>query len=101
MVSETRISTYTVYLCTSHSTRKKDLAIKMNIQAEKLEIFKLILETDNPGILDSIRKLLKKEYTEDFWNTLTEDQKQEILEGIGEIERGEVVDYEDFMKKYR
>lgn len=28
----------------------------MNIQAEKLEIMKMLLETDNPGILISIKK---------------------------------------------
>jgi hypothetical protein len=30
----------------------------MNLQAEKLEVLKLLLETDNPSILSSIKKLL-------------------------------------------
>jgi hypothetical protein len=30
----------------------------MNIQAEKLEILKLILETDNHGIISSIKAIL-------------------------------------------
>jgi len=73
----------------------------MNIQAEKLEIMKRIMETDNPGILNSIKKLFKKEAEADFWNTLSQNQKDEILLGIEEIEKGETVDYEDFMKKNR
>jgi hypothetical protein len=73
----------------------------MNIQAEKLEIMRMILETDNPGILQSIKKLFKKESKDDFWNTLPQEQKEEILKGIEEIENGEVIDYEDFMKKHR
>ena len=73
----------------------------MNIQAEKLEVMKLILETDNPGILESIKKLFRKETSVDFWETISSEQKEDILQGINEIERGEVVDYESIMKKHR
>jgi len=73
----------------------------MNIQAIKLEIMKLILETDNPMILESIRKMFKKESTPDFWETLSAEQKDDILQGVKEIENGEIVDYEEFMKKHR
>jgi hypothetical protein len=74
---------------------------KMNIQAEKLEIVKMILETDNPSLLESIKKLFKRADKTDFWDTLPQDQKVDILKGIEEVENGDVIDYEDFMKKYR
>ncbi len=73
----------------------------MNIQAEKLELMKMILETDNPGILNSIKKILRRESKKDFWDTLPQSQKEEILKGIEEIENGEIVDYEDFIKKHK
>ncbi len=73
----------------------------MNIQAEKIELMKLILETDNPSILSSIKKILKKESKKDFWDTLPQSQKDEILKSIEEIENGEIVDYEDFIKKHK
>jgi hypothetical protein len=73
----------------------------MDIQTEKLEIMKMILETDNPGILDSIKKIFKKENSVDFWETLSQDQKDEIRMGIDEIENGETIDYEDLIKKHR
>jgi len=73
----------------------------MKIQAEKIEILKLILETDNPNILESVKKIFKKEEITDFWATLTQEQREDILQGIEDIEEGEVVDYEDFMRKYR
>ncbi len=73
----------------------------MNIQAEKLEIMKLILETNNPSILESIKRLFNRSKTADFWETLPQDQKDDIMQGIDEIKNGEIVDYEDFMKKYR
>jgi hypothetical protein len=73
----------------------------MNIQAEKLEIMKLILETNNPRILESIKGLFDSNKTEDFWEALSQDQKDDILKGDREIENGDVVDYEDVIKKHR
>jgi hypothetical protein len=73
----------------------------MNIQAEKIEIMKLILETDNPSILKSVKGLFNRNKTIDFWETLPQYQKDEITQGINDLENGEIVDYEDFMKKHR
>ena len=73
----------------------------MNIQAEKIELMKLILETDNPSILSSIKKILKRESKKDFWDTLPQSQKDEILKSIEEIENGEIEDYEDFIRKHK
>lgn len=72
----------------------------MNIQAEKLEIMKMILETENQGILESIKNIFKKETQSDFWETLTEKQKQEIKEGMKAADSREVVDFDYFIQKY-
>ena len=72
----------------------------MNIQAEKIEIMKLILETDNPGILESIKTLFKEKKTSDFWETLNPGQKKEILEGLEDIKNGDTINYEDFIKEH-
>ena len=55
----------------------------------------------NSLILESVRNILNKSTTVDFWETLSKEQKDEILQGIKEIENGEVVDYEEFMRKHR
>lgn len=73
----------------------------MNIQAEKLEIMKLILETENPLILKSIKKIFAKSSPVDFWTTLPQEQKNEIMLAIKEIENGDIVDYEDIIKNHR
>lgn len=73
----------------------------MNIQTEKLEILRMILETENPKILDSIRKIFKKQASVDFWETIPQSQKEDILSGIQEIENGEIEDYESFIGKHR
>ena len=71
----------------------------MNIQAEKLEIMKMVLDTENPSILQKIKSLFIKE--KDFWNTLSANEKEEIQKGINELESGEIYPYEDVMKKHR
>ncbi|SHI80361.1 hypothetical protein SAMN05444280_10657 [Tangfeifania diversioriginum] len=73
----------------------------MNIQAEKIEIMKMILETNNPNILKSVKNIFKESTKTDFWETISQEQKDDILEGIEDIENGEVIDYKDFMKKHR
>ncbi|WP_340152276.1 hypothetical protein [uncultured Marivirga sp.] len=73
----------------------------MNIQAEKLRIMKMILETDNPTILESIKNLFVKQPESDFWTTLPENEKEDILKGIEELEKGEVVNYDDFIARHR
>lgn len=73
----------------------------MNIQAEKIEIMKMILETNNPNIIKSVKNIFRKSKEIDFWETISQEQKDDIRQGITEIENGEVVDYEDIMKKHR
>ncbi len=73
----------------------------MNIQAEKLELVRLILDTDNPGILSTIKRIFASSTKSDFWDTLPKSQKEEILKGIAEIENGETFDYESFINKHR
>ncbi|WP_299157072.1 hypothetical protein [uncultured Christiangramia sp.] len=73
----------------------------MNIQAEKIELAKLLLNTDNPKIIQSIKQIFKKERTTDFWDELTLDQKKEIKSAKKQIKEGKSSDYESFMTKHR
>lgn len=73
----------------------------MNIQSEKIELIKMLLDTENPKIIESIRKIFKREKTSDFWNDLSVQQRKEIEKASAEIENGEVTDYESFMQKHR
>ena len=70
----------------------------MDIQTSKIELAKLILSIEDPSIINKIIDVLKSN-EKDFWHDLTEDQKQEIHLGIEQLERGERVSWEDFIKK--
>lgn len=73
----------------------------MNIQAEKIALAKMLLETENPRIIASIKKIFSKENKSDFWNDLSVEQKEEIQKASLEIDSDEVIDYDLFMQNYR
>lgn len=73
----------------------------MNIQAEKLELVRMILDTDNPNILSSVKRIFTTSQKVDFWDGLSPAQQEEILRGIEEIENGETVNYQQFIEKHR
>ncbi|GLB53596.1 hypothetical protein NBRC110019_26370 [Neptunitalea chrysea] len=73
----------------------------MDIQAKKMALVKMLLETDNPKIIESIKKIFKKERSSDFWNELSLEQRMEIELASEEIANGEVIDYELFIRNHR
>jgi hypothetical protein len=60
---------------------------------------KLILNTDNPSVLQKIKAIFVKE--KDFWVNLSEAEKEDILKGIEELDKGEFYSYDEIMKKHR
>lgn len=73
----------------------------MDIQAEKIQLAKLLLETENINIIKSVREIFNKSKTVDFWDELTDEQKNEIDKASIEIEKGAFADYDSFMEKHR
>jgi len=72
----------------------------MNIQAEKIELVKMILDTENPKIIESIKKIFQKEKSSDFWDDLSIEQRKEIEKATLEIKNGDVNDFDVFIKKH-
>ena len=72
----------------------------MDIQLEKQALVKKLLETNDESIIVAIKKIFKTE-KKDWWEELSQEQKDEIEESERQIERGEFVLYEDVMKKFR
>jgi predicted transcriptional regulator len=72
----------------------------MNIKAKKLELVQLILDTEQPSILDKISKIFKKEKEADWWDTISDEERAGIQEGIAQADRGELIAHEEVMAKY-
>jgi predicted transcriptional regulator len=71
----------------------------MDIQFEKSKLMKKLEETNDLSIIEAIKKIFKSE-KKDFWEELTPEQRDEIEEGERQIERGDFVDFEEFIQKY-
>ncbi len=70
----------------------------MDIQSSKIELAKLILNIENPTLIDRIKDLLTKE-TSDFWSSLSGSEKEEINFGINQLDKGLRVSVSEFLKK--
>lgn len=73
----------------------------MSLQSEKMQLVRLILATENSRVLNEIKLLFQKEGKIDFWDELSMEQQAEVMEGIEQAERGELVSFEDFVAKWR
>ena len=70
----------------------------MNIQTSKIELVKMILSIENVEFISKISDFIKSEST-DFWSELSLSEKQEIEKGIEQLDNGQRVKFNDFMKK--
>tara|TARA_R110002124_G_scaffold286310_1_gene466833 strand:- start:16477 stop:16695 length:219 start_codon:yes stop_codon:yes gene_type:complete len=70
----------------------------MDIQSLKIELTRIILETESTDLLKKLLADLKKE-KRDFWLDLTEDQKNEIEISREQIQNGETEDWESISKR--
>ncbi len=52
----------------------------MDIQLEKIELMKLLKETENPSVIEAIKKIFAKEKS-DWWDELPDAAKEGIEEG--------------------
>lgn len=70
----------------------------MNLHTSKIELVKMILNIENPNLLSKLLKLAKKE-TPDFWLGLSEEEKEEINLGSKQLDSGEKIPFNDFLRK--
>jgi hypothetical protein len=70
----------------------------MDIKTTKLELVKMILGIENPKLINRLKKYLEKE-TVDFWDELSESEKEEIKLGISQLNEGNKIAFDDFLKK--
>ena len=72
----------------------------MDIQATKIELAQLLLNTENVSVLNKIKTILKTE-KKDWWDELTKEQQDSIDEGCAEIDRGEFITWENLKEEIK
>jgi hypothetical protein len=70
----------------------------MDIKTSKIELVKMILNIDSDQFIEKITEFIKKEKS-DFWNELSPEDQAEIEEGIKQLDAGNKISYQDFLKK--
>lgn len=69
----------------------------MDLQAEKIELVKLLLDTDNQSVLDEIKAIFQKQ-GHDFFEDLPQHIKDSIEAGLKDIENGDVYEHDQVMR---
>lgn len=72
----------------------------MNIETTKLELMKLLLNTQKESVLEKIKDIFQRESSQDWWEELNEEEHKEIEFGLREAENGEVKSHQDVMKSF-
>lgn len=70
----------------------------MDLQAEKLKLIQAILNIDDINVLKDIENLLKIEGP-DWFDAMSESQRQSVLRGLEEADRGEIISHKEAIEK--
>jgi len=73
----------------------------MNIQATKLELMQLILESKNKDLLNSLLEIVRDSAQSKKRVKLSEEEKQAAKAGLDDFKNGKYVDFETFMKEFK
>jgi hypothetical protein len=73
----------------------------MNLQAKKLELVQLILNTRKPLTLKKVEEVLKKDREEDWWDGISDAERKSIEQGLAEADRGELIPHEQVMREVK
>lgn len=71
----------------------------MNIQSEKIELVKRLLDTSDEAILQQIKEVFEN-HEKDFWNELPNHVKKGIARAKEQASQGLLTPHNDVMKKY-
>jgi len=72
----------------------------MNIAAKKIELVRMILNTEKPAVLAKIADILKQEEL-DWREGLPEEVIESVERGLEQAKAGNTVSHDDVMDKYR
>ncbi|TKC03147.1 hypothetical protein [Pedobacter cryotolerans] len=71
----------------------------MNIEAEKLSVLQQIINTNDLDLIRDIKQLLNSKQV-DWFDGLSKVQRNDVEEGIAQLDKGEVLTHEDVKMKF-
>jgi hypothetical protein len=73
--------------------------IELNIQNKKLELIQWLSTIEDSAIIEKIMDLRKKE-SKDWWNSISENEKESIEQGLKEADSGKLNPHSNARKLY-
>ena len=80
----------------------------MDIRTEKLNLIRRLIQVNDEDLINAIKSLLEyglkqgeKDSTVDFWDELSEDQKNKIEASIKEINEGNSIPHHEVMAEFK
>jgi len=71
----------------------------MDIQAEKLSLLQTIMETNDAGLIMDVKSFLASR-KQDWFDELNDNQKNDVLTGLAEADRGETISHDKVVKLF-
>jgi len=74
----------------------------MDVIELRTDLHNMIDKITESEVLNAVKTLLKGKTArqDDWWDTISDEERAEIEEGVSEADRGEVVPHEEVMEKY-
>ncbi|MEG2102155.1 hypothetical protein [Flavobacterium sp. FlaQc-28] len=71
----------------------------MDLEARKYQFIQELVKVEDESVLEKLELVLKANQN-DWFEDLSESEKNEIQIGLDQAEKGEVVSHEDVMKRF-
>jgi len=72
----------------------------MDIAVKKIELIEWLSKVQDKKLIQKVESL-RKEADADWWNSLTEEQQEDIEAGIVDLDSGKKKDFKKVLSKYR
>ena len=71
----------------------------MNIEAKKLELMQLLLQTQKESLLAKIKKVFEEEQR-DWCGEMSKEEQQEIETGLAQADKNDTIAHETVMNRF-
>lgn len=73
--------------------------LDINIETKKLALIQWLTSLNDVSMIDKIIEL-KQEETKDWWNEISDEEKESIEKGLSDAESGKLKPHSEIRKKY-
>ena len=75
----------------------------MDVIELRVDLHNMVDKISDSNVLNAVKTLLsgKTAKQADWWNTISEEERAEIMQGLAEADRGELISHEEVMAKYK